>query len=64
MCRAPAIDGLSYELAKKLLAERALQGRVRERYGYNSNTVYRQDPRPGAQFSCTQAITFDLGTIG
>jgi beta-lactam-binding protein with PASTA domain len=64
MCTAPPIDGLPYEKAKRILAERGLQGRVRGSYGYNSNTVYRQDPKAGAQFPCSQAITFDLGTIG
>jgi beta-lactam-binding protein with PASTA domain len=63
-CTAPKIDGLSYERAKQLLAERGLQGRVRRTYGEDSNTVYRQEPPPGAQFPCDQPIAFDLGTIG
>lgn len=63
-CTAPRIEGLSYDRAKQLLAERGLQGRVRGTYGENSDIVYRQDPKPGAQFPCDQPITFDLGTIG
>lgn len=64
ICTAPKIDGLTFEQAKKLLAERGLQGRVRGQYGFRSNVVYRQDPAPGGRFPCDQPITFDLGTIG
>ena len=64
MCSAPKIDGLTYGDAKKLLAERNLQGEIRGNYGYNSNTVYRQYPKPFAQLPCDQPIRFDLGTIG
>lgn len=64
MCTAPKIDGLSYGQAMKLLAERNLRGEVRRKYGFNSNTAYRQDPKPGAWFPCSQPISFDLGTIG
>ena len=64
ICVAPKIDGLTRDQARKLLAERTLDGRVRKRYGEQSNRVFRQEPRPGARFPCDQPITFDLGTIG